>query len=76
MLGNITSLGFIGILNDNYWAIGLAILTAANHFVLPEVASSYQIPRTELFTIGMCFFTIFGVNCLIDSPGDYYLVRN
>jgi hypothetical protein len=77
LLGNVTSLGLLGITNENYWALGLAFLIGVNHFVLPEIAANYQVPRTDFLVIGLCFTTVFAVNCLNDSVGgDFYLMRH
>lgn len=64
MVGNLCSLGYISTIKENYWAIGLTILLTLNHFILGRIGNYFNVPKTDLVTIGLGFFVIFAVNCL------------
>lgn len=62
--GHILSLGYISMNSENYWIFGLVALSLLNFFGLEKLADRYEVPKVDLFTVGLCFFTIFTVNCL------------
>lgn len=64
MLGNIGSLGYLAATRERYWAMGLAVLSALNHFSCTLIAEQFEVPKIDLITYGLGFFTIFAVNCL------------
>lgn len=63
-MGHILSLGFISMNSENYWIFGLVSLNLINFFGLEKLADRYDVPKVDLFTVGLCFFTIFTINCL------------
>lgn len=67
VITNICSLLYIGIKTENYWATGLGALYTMNHFILDPISDRYNVPRVDIFTIGLLFSIIFTVNCLIAS---------
>lgn len=64
MLANIGSLGYLAATKERYWAMGLSVLSAINHFSCKFVAEHFEVPKIDLITYGLGFFTIFAVNCL------------
>lgn len=64
VLGNVGALGYLAATRDRYWAIGLAVLSTINHFGCRAMSDRFDVPRTDLITFGMGFFTVFAVNCL------------
>lgn len=67
VLGTCASLGYMSLIRDHYWAMGLAVLTTFNHFGHRAVADSFEMSRTDLITFGLSFFTIFAVNALLET---------
>lgn len=67
VLGTATSLGYMSLVRDRYWSMGLAVLTTVNHFGHRKVADSFDISRTDLITFGLGFFVIFSVNALFET---------
>lgn len=64
MLGNIASLGYLSILYDNYWMIGLTFICGINHFVLNRLADVYDVQKANLTTIGFSLFNIMALNSI------------
>lgn len=67
VLGTSTSLGYMGLMWERYWTTGLAVLTVLNHFAYRPVAAQFDVPRTDLITLGLGFFTVFAVNCVLEA---------
>ncbi|GAB0086602.1 hypothetical protein DMENIID0001_006960 [Sergentomyia squamirostris] len=70
LLGNIMSLMYFGVMADNYWALGLALLCILNCFVLDKLAENFTVPLIDLFTVGLCFFCFFSYNSLVELKID------
>lgn len=67
MLGNVGSLGYLAVMKERYWAMGLAVLSAMNHFSYRPISEHFDVPPTDLITCGLGFFTVFAVNCLSEN---------
>lgn len=67
MLGNVGSLGYLAATRDRYWAIGLAVLSAINHFGYRPICDRFDVPRTDLVTFGLGFFVLFAVHALAEK---------
>lgn len=67
VLGMSTSLGYMGLMWERSWTTGLAVLTVLNHFAYRPVAAQFDVPRTVLITLGLGFFTVFAVNCVLET---------
>lgn len=67
VLGTCTSMGYTGVTRNRYWSMGLAVLTVLNHFGHRSVAETFEVPRTDLITLGLGFFTVFATNCLLEG---------
>lgn len=65
-LGNIILLGYLGISIGNYWTVGLTFLSLINYLLVERLVRTYYLVKTELITIGFCFFNIFAVNSLLE----------
>lgn len=61
---NAVLLLYTGVHTEKFWSPGLAILSVLNHFSLKHICSWYSVPRTDLYIVGLAFFTVFAVNCL------------
>lgn len=70
LLATSTTLGYLGVLHDRSWAVGLAVLSVMNHFGHRRVAEQFDITRTNLITFGLGFFTMFAVNAVLEMPDD------
>lgn len=66
MLGNVASLSYLAVMNEKYWAMGLAVLSTLNHFCYKPISERYDVPKTDLLIYGLGFFTVFAVNCLTE----------
>lgn len=64
VVGNALVLVYAGICREKFWSTGLAVLSVLNHFSLKPICSRYDVPRTDLFIVGLGFFIVFAVNCL------------
>ena len=67
IVGNVASLGYLAAMNEKYWAMGLSFLSALNHFSYKPICEHFDVPKIDLFTYGLGFFTIFAVNCLSEK---------
>lgn len=67
ILGNLGSMVYMQVVKETgVWTGGLIALTALNHFVFKQLSYRYEVPRAEIVTIGLSFFTVFALNCLKD----------
>lgn len=66
VLVNAALLGYTGIYTEKFWSIGLALLSVLNHFSMKHICGWYNVPRTDLVVVGLSFFTVFAVNCLVE----------
>lgn len=67
VFGNLGSMIYLQVVKETgVWTGGLIALTALNHFVFKQLSRRYEIPKSEIVTIGLSFFTVFAVNCLKD----------
>jgi len=58
---NALLLAYAGIYIEKFWSVGLAVLSILNHFSLKHICSRYDVPRTDLFIVGLAFF--YGLCC-------------
>lgn len=67
IFGNLGSMVYLQVKKETgVWINGLIALTAVNHFLFKYVASRFEVPKVEIVTVGLSFFTVFAVNCLSD----------
>ncbi|XP_017051915.1 LOW QUALITY PROTEIN: uncharacterized protein LOC108095346 [Drosophila ficusphila] len=64
VLWNVHCLWRIAVVDEHWWALGLASLVLLNHFVLWRLPLHYNITQLEVATVGMCFSTIFALNAI------------
>uniref|UniRef100_A0A182Q1B0 Uncharacterized protein n=1 Tax=Anopheles farauti TaxID=69004 RepID=A0A182Q1B0_9DIPT len=67
LLLNALGLGVISGTTGNYWASGLVVSFVSKHFLLPVLAERYQIPHALLYTYGLSFYEVFGVNAVAEA---------
>lgn len=58
---NIISMGTMGYLQENYYAIASAISFTLNHFLLSRkgVIDASDLPLIDIYNYGLCFFSYF-----------------
>ncbi|CAD7090301.1 unnamed protein product [Hermetia illucens] len=63
-IANIASCLYLGYLEDNPWAMGLAAVAAMNHFIYSRIANHVSAPKQDLLAVGLSFFNLFSVQTL------------
>lgn len=68
LAGNLISMMYYSVMHDpGTWSGGLAMMTGLNRFVFEKVASRYDVPLSDINSVGQIFFTMFALGALNDT---------
>ncbi|KAK5645877.1 hypothetical protein RI129_004341 [Pyrocoelia pectoralis] len=61
---NVISLGVVSLLHENYYGVAASVSYFFNHFFLREGRFDVDLPVTDLYNYGLCFFCYFSFRSL------------